>query len=91
MIRYLFCLLTLSLLAGCGSPYAAHYHKYGTLHPELLEQQKQECLGYGFRAGSKELAECRKDLAQDWKNNLEANRRVVRPSFGIHYGVGPRW
>ena len=87
-------LFSFLLLAACAAnPHIDHYREFGNLHPELLDIQKNECLALGFKSGTAALAECRKDLAQDWKNNVEANRRDhrIRPSFGIHYGIGSRW
>lgn len=79
------------MLCACSNPYTDYFRKNKTLHPELMEIQKKECLKLGFKNGSTGLAECRKDMAQDWKNNLEARRRDIRPTFGINYGIGSRW
>ena len=85
--------LILSLVVGCSHPHHSYYREHGTLHPELLTKMKAECLVLGFKDNTTKMAECRKDLAQDWKNNVEANRRSrdIRPTFGIHYGIGHRW
>lgn len=74
------------------NPYNEHYRANGTLHPELMAKHRTECLALGFREASNELAECRKDLAQDWKYNYQENRRdrYYRPSIGVGYGYGSR-
>ncbi|MDG1286152.1 MAG: hypothetical protein P8P30_01150 [Rickettsiales bacterium] len=91
-MRQFLSLFVLLLLAACANPHNAHYYKHGTLHPEILERMKAECLVLGFQDSTPAMAECRKDLAQDWKYNIEANRRGrdLRPSFGIGYGIGGR-
>lgn len=80
----------LSLAACATNPYNDYYRANGTLHPELLSKQRTECVALGFKDGSTALAECRKDLAQDWKYNLEENRRDrhYRSNVGIGYGYG---
>jgi hypothetical protein len=92
MKRFFFIITTVALLASCSNPYYDYYRQNGTLHPELLAKHRTECIALGFKENSESLAECRKDLAQDWKNNLEARARWNRPQFGIHYGLGGgRW
>jgi len=78
-------------LAACSNPHRQYYFEHGSLHPDLLATQHQECLNLGFKDGTNEMAECRKDLAQDWKYNVEAGRRDLRPTVGIHYGIYDRW
>jgi len=92
MKKILLTLLLAGLTACASHPYTEHYRSNGTLHPELLAKQRTECLALGFKDGSTAMAECRKDLAQDWKYNLEENRRdrFNRPSIGIGYGFGSR-
>ncbi|GEM_PF-6652574 len=91
-MKQILSLFALLMLAACTNPHNAHYYEHGTLHPEVLERMKAECLVLGFKDGTTAMAECRKELAQDWKNNVEANRRArnLRPSFGIDYGFGGR-
>ncbi len=94
MKHIFFTVLAIAALTACTTnPHYDYYNEHSAIHPELLDIQKNECLELGFKEKSKELAECRKDLAQDWKNNLEANRRDsrIRPHFGIQYGIGSRW
>jgi hypothetical protein len=61
------------LLGACnsGSIYERHYRLNGTMHPELVSKQYQECRAYGFQDGSKQLSDCQLRLAQDWKRNFE--------------------
>lgn len=89
MKNLLLCFALLGLLTACASdPYKEHFRQTGMLHPELLQQHSVECLNYGFQPESEDLAECRMELAQSWKDNREAAQRVPRGNAGIGYGYG---
>ena len=92
MRKILAIFILLGATACAANPYTEHYRANGTLHPELLAKHRTECIVLGFKDDTDALAECRKDLAQDWKYNLEENRRdrYNSPSFGIGYGFGSR-